>query len=76
MWFVRSGFDLEEEPLDEVAFAVERIIAGDLWGCLSGWNDGHGTLMSDRVAKGGCVAPLSPRTCSAGRSAIKALACG
>ncbi len=43
--------DFEEEALDEVALAVERIVAGYLRGCFSGRDDRHGALACDRVAQ-------------------------
>jgi len=44
-------FDFQEEPLDEVAFAVQRIVAGDLWGGYSGRDDGDRVLLSDGIAE-------------------------
>ncbi len=44
-------FDFEEEPLDEVALAVEGVVAGDLRGCGSGRDDGDGILVGDGVAE-------------------------
>jgi hypothetical protein len=44
-------FDLQEEPLDEVALTVERIVAGHLWGCFSGRDHGNGVLFGDGLTE-------------------------
>ncbi len=43
--------DFEEEALDEVALAIEGIIAGNLRGCFSRRDDGGGVLAVDGVAE-------------------------
>jgi len=45
-------FDFQEEPLDEVALAVERVVAGYLWGGRSGRDDGERVLFGDGVTQG------------------------
>jgi hypothetical protein len=44
-------FDLQEEPIDEVALTVERVVAGDLWGCFSGRDHGNGVLFGDGLTE-------------------------
>ena len=44
-------FDLEEEPFDEIAFAVEREVARDLWRGFSGWDHRDGVLFGDGIAE-------------------------
>jgi hypothetical protein len=44
-------FDFEEEALDEVAFAVERVVAVDLWGGGSGRDDCDRVLSGDDIAE-------------------------
>jgi hypothetical protein len=51
-------FDFEEESFDEVAFAVERIVAGDLRGGYSGRDDGDRVLFGDGVTDRLRVVPL------------------
>jgi hypothetical protein len=46
-----EAFDLQEEPLDEVAFTVEREVAGNLWGSGSGWDHRDGILFGDGVTE-------------------------
>ena len=41
--------DLEEEALDEIAFAIERIVTGHLWGCFSRGDDRDSILAVDGV---------------------------
>ena len=36
--------DFQEEALDEVALAIEGVVAGDLRRCCPGWDDRHGIL--------------------------------
>ena len=43
--------DLLEETLDEVALAVEREVARDLWGGASWWYHGLRSLFGDGVAE-------------------------
>ena len=43
--------DLEKEALDEVALAIESIVAGNLRGCFSWWDDRNGVLSVDSVAE-------------------------
>ena len=40
-------FDFQEETLDEIALAIEGIVAENLWRCLSGRDDGHSALLAN-----------------------------
>ena len=44
-------FDLQEEPFDEIAFAVECEVARDLWRGFSGRDDRDGVLFGDGIAE-------------------------
>lgn len=44
-------FDFEEEALDEIAFAIECVIAADLRRGFPGRDDGNRILRFDRVTK-------------------------
>lgn len=41
--------DFQEEPFDEVAFAIESVVAGDLRGRRPGRDDWHGILAFDEI---------------------------
>ena len=45
----------EEEALNEVAVAVERVVTMDLRRCYSGWNHGDGPLFGDGIAQRFCI---------------------
>jgi len=63
--------DLQEEPLDQIALAVEREVTMDLRRCCPGWDHCDGALFGDGITERFCIVAFVAKDGSAGRSAIK-----